>query len=121
MLQVGLSGFFRGNIGGNVGFGCGNGCCLALDAGFLLDVLDGSDDFTLLDLLAFLDVEVGDAAHGRGAEIDVVLGFDLAGAADDGGQILLDDLGGQHLGITRLLPDDEASHKACDDQYDKDD
>jgi hypothetical protein len=37
-----------------------------------------------LDVVAFLDVEVGDAAEGGGADVDVGLGLDLAGAADDG-------------------------------------
>jgi len=62
--------FSAANVGGDVGFGGRNGRCLAFDAGFLLDVLNGGDGLTPGDLLAFLDVEVGDAAHGGGAKVD---------------------------------------------------
>ena len=70
--------------------------------------------FTLLTLL---DVEVGDAAHGGGAQVDVVLGLDLAGAADHRGKILLDDLGGQNLGIAGLLPVDEQGYQSGSYHY----
>ena len=50
---------------------------------------------------------MGDAAHGGGAQIDVGLGLDLAGTADDRGQILPYDLGGQNLGVAGLLPINE--------------
>jgi hypothetical protein len=33
-------------------------------------------------VVALFDVEVGDAAEGGGADVDVGLGLDLAGAAD---------------------------------------
>ena len=62
--------------------------CWPVDAGLLLDVLDGSHDLAFFHLLTLLDVEVGDAAHGGGAEVDVELGLDLAGAADNGGEVL---------------------------------
>ena len=60
---------------------------------------------------------MGDAAHGGGAEVDIVLGLDLAGAADDRGQVLPDDLGGQDLGVTGLLPPNEQSHKSGGHHY----
>ena len=75
------------------------------------DVLNGGDHLTLLDVVTLLDVEVGDAAHGSGAEVDVGLGLDLAGAADDRGEVLAMNLGGEDLGITRLLLYDEDGNK----------
>ena len=48
VVDVGFLRFFRGNIGGNVGLGGGNGGLLAVDCGFLLDVLDGRYDLALL-------------------------------------------------------------------------
>ena len=56
----------------------------------------------VLYVVAFLDVEVGDAAEGGGADVDVGLGLDLAGAADDGDEILADDLAGGDLGDAGL-------------------
>ncbi len=58
-------------------------CCAATLAS-LLDILDGGEDFALLHVVAFIDIEVGDAAHGVGADVDVGFGRDLAGGADDG-------------------------------------
>ncbi len=107
VLDVGLGGLFRGNIGGDVGLGGGDGGLLAGDIGFLLHVLDGGDRLALLHHVALFHVEVGDAAHGGGAEVDVGLGLDLAGAADHRGQILPHDLGGQNLGVAGLLLVDE--------------
>ena len=69
----------------------------------------------LLYLVAFFDVEVGDAAHGGGAEVDIGLGLDLAGAADDRGQVLARDFGGQHLGVAGLLLVDHEGHKRGND------
>ena len=64
-----------------------------------------------LYVVAFLHVEVSDAAKRRGADIDIGLGLDLAGSADDRGQILRDNLGGQNLGVARLLLTDEDGNK----------
>ncbi len=71
--------------------------------GFLLHVLDGGDHLAPLNPVAFFHVEVGDAAHRGGADVDVGLWLDLAGAADDGGEVLAYDFGGQNLGVARLL------------------
>ena len=48
-------------------------------------------------VIPFLDVEVRDAAEGGGTDVDVGLGFDLAGAADDREKIFAGDLGGRGL------------------------
>ena len=68
-------------------------------------------------MIAFLYIEVGDAAKGGCAQIDVGLGLDLAGAADDGGQLLARDFGGQGLGVAGLLAIDEQRHNR-DDHHD---
>ena len=77
----------------------------------------------VLDVVAFFDVEVGDAAEGGGADVDVGLGLDLAGAADDGDEILADDLAGGDLGDVGLVVQhradgDAAEHKEDDDDED---
>ena len=51
-------------------------------------VLNGGDQLALLYVIALLHIEVGDAAHRGGAEVDIGLWLDLAGAADDRGQVL---------------------------------
>jgi len=119
VLHVGLGGFFRGQIGGNVGFGGGDGGLLPGDIGFLLHVFDAGHDLALLDHVAFLDVQVGDAAHGRGAQVDIGLGLDFAGAADDRSQILARDLGSQNLGVSGLLLIDHEGHKSGGHHYGK--
>ena len=73
------------------------------------------------DVVAFLDVEVGDAAEGGGADVDVGLGLDLAGAADGGDQVLADDFAGGDLGDAGLAVQDGAGGDACQDQDDDDD
>jgi hypothetical protein len=60
---------------------------------------------------------VGDAAHGGGAQIHIGLRLDLAGAADDCGQVLLYDFGGQNLGVAGLLMVDEQKHESGGNQY----
>jgi len=67
-------------------------------------------------MIALLDVEVGDAAKGGCAHIDIGLWLDLAGAADDGGQILARDRGGKNLGVAGLrLVDHQANKRTGDD------
>ena len=117
MLDVGLSGFLRRNIGGNVGLGRGDGSLLAGDIRFLLHMLDGGHRLALGYLVSLLHIEMGDAAHGGGAKVNVGLGLDLAGAADNRGQILAHDLGGQNLGIARLLLVDHEGHKSGSHYY----
>ena len=81
----------------------GNRGLLAVNLRLLLHVLDGGDYFAPGDAVAFLYVQVCDAAHGGGAQIYVGLGLDLAGSAYHGRQILPDNRGGEHLGVARLL------------------
>ena len=66
----------------------------------------------LLYVVAFFDVEVRDAAEGGGADVDVGLGLDLAGAADDGDEILAHDLAGGDLGDAGLAVSDGAGGDA---------
>ena len=89
MVEVGLGGFFRGNIGGNIGLGGGYGRFLAGDIGRLLHILDLRQGFALLHPVTLFHVEVGDAAHNVGAKVDISSWLDLTGAADHRGQILL--------------------------------
>ena len=117
VFHVGLGGFFRRNIGVNVGFGGGDGGLLGVDRGLLLHVLDGGQSLALLHEVAFLDIEVRNAAEGRGPHIHVGLGFDLAGAADHGGQILARHGRGVHLGVSRLLLDDHKGYKPGGHQH----
>jgi hypothetical protein len=49
-------------------------------------------EWPFFDVVALFDVEVGDAAEGGGADVDVGLGLDLAGAADDGDEVLRETL-----------------------------
>jgi hypothetical protein len=50
VLDVGFGGLFGGDIGGDVGLGGGDGGLLAVDAGFLLDVLDGGHGLALFHM-----------------------------------------------------------------------
>ncbi len=90
MLEVGLGGLLGGNVRGNVGFGGSNGGLLGVDIGGLLHILNLRQCFALLHAVTLFDIEVGDAAHNVGADVDVGSWLDLAGAADDGRQILLE-------------------------------
>ena len=62
-------------------------CCAATVA-CGLHVFHRGEDGAGLYVVAFLDVQVRDAAEGGGADVDVGLGLDLAGAADGGDQVL---------------------------------
>ncbi len=75
----------------------GDGGLLRGDGGGGLHAFDGGEDRAVLHVVAFLDVQVGDAAEGGGADVDVGLGLDLAGAADDGDEVLPADDRGGHL------------------------
>ena len=88
VIDVGFGGLFGGDVGIDVGAVGGDGGDLSVDVGLLLHVLDGGDDLALLDVVAFIDVEAGDAAHGIGADVDVSLRSNLAGGTDHGDQIL---------------------------------
>ena len=68
----------------------------ALTSASRLDVFDLGEQLTFADVVAFLDQELRDAAHGVCADVDVVLGLDFAGGGHEAGQVLLDDLAGLH-------------------------
>ena len=113
MLDVGFGGLFGGNVGGNVGLGGGrwwpsgtatlaSGCTFSMVA-IIWPFFTWSPSFTM---------KVRNAAQGGCADVDVGLGLDLAGAADDRGKILAGDLGGQNLGVARLLLEDEEGNKS---------
>ena len=74
-----------------------------------------------LYVVALFDVEVGDAAEGGGADVDVGLRLDLAGAVDDGDQVLADDLAGGDLGDVGLAVENAGDDDACKNQDDRDD
>ena len=57
---------------------------------------------------------MGDPAHGVGAQVCIGCGLDLAGTADDRGQLLARDLGGKNLGVAGLLPVNEEGYKSSD-------
>ena len=65
-----------------------------------------------MDVVALFDVEVGDAAKGGCADVDVGLGLDLAGAADGGDEVLAHDLAGGDLGDAGLAVQDGAGGDA---------
>ena len=90
-------------------------CCAATVA-CGLDVFDGGEGGAGFDVVALFDVEVGDPAEGGGADVDVGLGLDLAGAVDDGDEVLTDDLAGGNLGDAGLAMKDGADDDACENQ-----
>src|SRR6202041_2278045 len=120
LVDVGLGGFFRGDVGGDVGFGAGDGGLLRVDGGFGLDAFDAGEDGALFYVVALLDVEVGDTAEGGGADVDIGLGLDLASAADGGDEVLADDLAGGDFGDSSLAVQDGARGRSRDDQNDDD-
>ena len=64
-------------------------------------------------MVALFDVEVGDAAEGGGADVDVGLGLDLAGAADDGDQVLSHCFAGGYVGDVGLAVKNGANDDPC--------
>ena len=99
--------------------GGGDGGLLGGDGGLGLDAFDRGEGGAGFDVVALFDVEVGDAAEGGGADVDVGLGLDLAGAVDDGDQVLADDLAGGDLGDAGLAVENAADDDACQDQDDR--
>ena len=117
VLHIGLGGLFGSNIGIDVGFGGGDGGLLSVDRRLLLHAFDSCKSLALLYVIAFLHVEAGNAAKRRGAYVHVGFGFDLAGTADHLGQILARHGGGEHLGISGLLPDHHESYEPGGNQH----
>ncbi len=60
---------------------------------------------------------MGDASEGGSANVDVSFGFDLAGAADDGGEVLTEDFAGGDFSDVGLTMNDAACNDACQNQY----
>ncbi len=121
LSDVGFGGFFRGEKAGDVGAGGGDGGLLGGDGGGGLDVFHGGEDGAGFDVVAFLDVEVGDAAEGGGSDVDVGLGLDLAGAVDDGDEVLAGGFAGGDLGNAGLSVEDAADDDSGQNQDDCDD
>ena len=115
--DVGVGGFLGGDEGVDVGFGGGDGGLLGRDGGLWLDAFHGGEDSTFFDLIAFLDVEVGDASEGGGAYVDVGLRLDLPGTVDDGGEVLTDDFAGRDFGDVGLAMNDAACDDTGKNQY----
>ena len=91
----------------------------ATAAGGLL-AFDGGEQLALLHVVTLFDVEVGDAAEGGGADIDIGLGLDLPGAADGGDEVSVDGLGGGDRGNVRTAVNDCSSDDAAHDYHDED-
>ncbi len=106
---------------GDVGLGGVDAGLLGRDGGRGLDVFNGGKGGAGLDVVAFFDVEVRDAAEGGGADVDVGHGLDLASAVDDGDQVLADDFAGGDLGDAGLSVEDAGDDYACQDKDDRDD
>ena len=88
-------------------------------SGWTFSMLATSSPF--LTLSPFFDVEVGDAAEGGGADVDVGLRLDLAGAADGGDQVLANSLAGDHFGVSGLGADDGEGNNGGDGKNDDND
>ena len=121
LSDVGLGGFFRGEKAGDVGVGGGDAGFLGRDGGLGLDVFNRGEGGAGFDVVALFDVEVGDAPEGGGADVDVGHWLDLAGAVDDGDQVLTDGLAGGDLGDAGLSVKDAGDDDSCQDQDDGDD
>ena len=119
--DVGLGGVLGGDVGGDVGLGGGDGRLLGVDGGLRLDAFHACHDVALMDVVALLDIEVGDAAEGGGADVDVGLGLDLAGAADRGDEVLAHDLAGGDFDDAGLAVQDGAGDDARHSKDDDDD
>lgn len=101
MVGVGLGFVEIGARGLKAGLGCHVIGFGGLEGGFIgvyigggLDIFKLGEQVTLLDAVAFLDVQLDDFAEGVGADIDVGLRLDFARGADHGAEGLLLGLGG---------------------------
>ncbi len=88
-----------------------------------LGVFHARQQLALADVVAFLDQDFRDVAHRVGADIDVVLGLDLARGSDDRRQVATRHLSGLHrhyaaLAIHRARVNSDDGHqqgRQCDD------
>jgi len=82
---------------------------VAVGVGFVLGRIELEQEIAGLDVLALDDADLDDPAGDLGADVDVLLGLDLPGGRDDGGQVVFLDLADGHL--DRLLaPRAEVGH-----------
>ena len=72
------------------------------------------------DVVAFLHQYLGDGRRAQGvrAQIDVILGFNLAGGGDGGGQILAERLAGLHFDDAPFVKSNAGEYAAAD-QHDQ--
>ena len=78
-----------------------------------LDIFKLRQHLAFFYLVTFLHIEMGDAAHGIGANVDVSFGPDLARGGDHRGYILLHHFAGLHRDhIFLRLVDGEADDSA---------
>ena len=114
--DVGFGGALCGGVGLDVGPGGGDGGVLRLDGGGGLFAFDRGDELAGLYAITFFDIEVGDAPEGGGSDVNIGFGLDLAGAIDDGDEILADGVAGGHLSDGALVVQDAADDDSCKDQ-----
>ncbi len=69
-------------------------------------------------MVALIDIEMGDAAQGGGADVHVGLGLDLAGAVDEETRFSRDDLPMSDFGIARLRTHDGEPDHSGENQDD---
>src|SRR5579859_7361313 len=117
VFDVGFGGSLGGDERGNIGLGGGNHGLLRGHVSGRLHVLDAGQNLTFLNVIAFLHIEMDNAAKGGCTHVDVGLRLDLPGAADHGGEVLPDHFAGEHCGVSGLRPDNHEGHKAS--HYDK--
>ena len=97
MLDVLVGGVQPGFGGRGVRFGGTQRGLLRLHVGLRLHVLDFGQQLALVDVVAFLHQDLGQLAHRVGADVDVILGLNLAGSGHLAGQeIRADYLAGLH-------------------------
>src|ERR1022692_3912721 len=116
--HVVVGGFQTGFRGIGIGLrGCPTGL-LGFDVGGGLGVLNFGQQLALVDVVALTHQQFGDVAHGVGADVDVILGFDLAGGGDDAGQILPHHGPGLHRDQTALAINRAGINARADDDED---
>ncbi len=128
LVQAGVGGgdgVFRG-LGARFG-GCGiglrgpDGRLLRRDIGAGLRVFDLRHNLALPHMVAFLDPDVGERAHGVGPQVDIVLRLNLAGGGHNGSEVLPHDPPGLYGDDAALVHLDAGQNAAGDQQHQKQD
>ena len=86
-----------------------------------LDVLKTGEELARLHVVTLFDVEVGDLAHGVGADVDVSLGLDLAGRRDNRSEVFLFDFAVLDSSETAVLMQGEIDDAAADNEHGQND